>query len=154
MLATGLWHGANWTFVASGIAWAAVILVWRFAGEALARLGPAEWLLMLVVTMVLWTFFRAANLGAAISYLGTLFGAGGMGSARLPSDGAGGVLILAVCLGLLALHWLEAQLFTRRALSTLRRLDGPFLRAFFAGSAIWLLLLPKTESNPFIYFRF
>ena len=150
----GLWHGANWTFVAWGIAWAAVILVWRFAGEALARLGPAEWLLMLVVTMVLWTFFRAANFGAAISYLGTLFGAGGMGSARLPSDGAGGVLILAVCLGLLALHWLEAQLFTRRALSTLRRLDGPFLRAFFAGSAIWLLLLPKTESNPFIYFRF
>ena len=25
---------------------------------------------------------------------------------------------------------------------------------FFAGLALWLLLLPKVQDNPFIYFRF
>jgi hypothetical protein len=36
----------------------------------------------------------------------------------------------------------------------MRRLDGPLLRAFFVGLAFWLLLLPKVQDNPFIYFRF
>jgi hypothetical protein len=64
------------------------------------------------------------------------------------------LLIGAGCLALLAMHWLEAQLFTRRALVLLRALDGIFLRAFFVGAAVWLLLLPKVQDNPFIYFRF
>jgi hypothetical protein len=34
------------------------------------------------------------------------------------------------------------------------RFDGAFLRMLFAGAAIWLLLLPKVQDNPFIYFRF
>ena len=66
----------------------------------------------------------------------------------------GGLLIVTGCLGLLALHWLERQLFTRRAAVLLYRHDGTFLRALFAAAAIWLLLLPKVQGNPFIYFRF
>jgi hypothetical protein len=52
------------------------------------------------------------------------------------------------------LHWLEAQLFSRRAMRLMLRLDGLFLRAAFAATAVWLLLLPKVQGNPFIYFRF
>ena len=73
---------------------------------------------------------------------------------HIPADGMTELLIAAGCLALLAMHWLEAQLFTRRALVLIRGLDGTFLRVLFAAAALWLLLLPKGQDNPFIYFRF
>jgi hypothetical protein len=81
-------------------------------------------------------------------------GAGGAGLAAVPNDGAGGALIALGCAALLVLHWSEGYLHTRRTVLLMRRLDGPLLRAFFAGLAFWLLLLPKVQDNPFIYFRF
>jgi len=86
-----------------------------------------------------------------------MFGAGdpgGAGTAPLPNDGAGGALIALGCAGLLALHWLEGYLHTRRTVLLMRRLDGPLLRTLIASLAFWLLLLPKVQENPFIYFRF
>ncbi len=154
MALAGLWHGANWTFVIWGVGWGIAVMIWRLGRDRLARLGAFEWLLTLLIAMVLWTFFRAPDVGAALGYLGTMSGAGAMGGGRIPDDGAGGVLVFAGCAGLLLLHWLEARLFTLRAVATLRRHDGVLLRVLFATAAIWLLLLPKTQDNPFIYFRF
>jgi hypothetical protein len=36
----------------------------------------------------------------------------------------------------------------------MRRFDGLLLRALIIGLALWLLLLPKVQDNPFIYYRF
>jgi alginate O-acetyltransferase complex protein AlgI len=154
MALAGLWHGANWTFVIWGVGWGLVVLVWRLAGPALARLGPGEWLLTLAVAMTLWVLFRATDLNAAIAYFATMCGQDSAGTAGFPGDGAGGLLIVAGCLSLLGLHWIETFLFRPRAALLIHRCDGPFLRAFFAGVAVWLVLIPRTQQNPFIYFRF
>ena len=154
MALAGLWHGASWSFLVWGVGWALAVIVWRYAGPALSALGVLEWLLTLAVAMVLWTFFRANDLASALAYAGTLFGVGPAGSARLPDDGAHGALLLAGCAAMLALHWMEAKLFTRRAVFTLKRLDGALLRAFLIGLSVWLLMLPKALDAPFIYFRF
>lgn len=150
----GLWHGASWTFAVWGVGWALVILLWRMFGDALAPMRAASWLLTFVLAMVLWTFFRAPDIAQAFAYCGALFGLRSAGTAALPLDGAGGLLVLLGCLSLLALHVLEARLFTRKAVLLLKRYDGVFLRAVFAGLSIWLLLLPKMQNTPFIYFRF
>lgn len=150
----GLWHGANTTFIAWGFGWALVLLLWRHAGGMLTRLGPAQWALTLLFAMMLWTFFRAPNQSSALSYMATLLGLGGSGRAQFPDDGASGILVLAGCLSLLVLHWLESGLFTRRAVLVLRRFEGAFLRALLTGLAIWLVMLPKVQNAPFIYFRF
>jgi alginate O-acetyltransferase complex protein AlgI len=154
MALAGLWHGANWTFVVWGIGWAILVIVWRVAGTALSRLGVIEWALTLFCTMVLWTFFRAADLPTAIRFIETLFGGGGYGRALVPDDHAAGLLIVSGCAALLALHWGEAQLFTRRAAQLLLRWDGPFLHSLLIGISLWILLLPKPLNTPFIYFRF
>jgi hypothetical protein len=99
-------------------------------------------------------FFRSNDVGSAFRYVVTMFGAGGAGTAPLPDDGAGGALIALGCAGLLALHWTEGYLHTKRMVLLMRRLDGPLLRALLAGLAFWLLLLPKVQENPFLYFRF
>ncbi len=150
----GLWHGANWTFLIWGVAWALAVLLWRLGGNRLARLRAGEWALTLAIAMLLWVFFRAPDLQSAISYIGTMLGARAAGNAALPAAIAMTSLVIAGCIALLALHWLEARLFTRRATHALLRRDGALLRGFLIGLAFWMVMMPKTQDAPFIYFRF
>jgi alginate O-acetyltransferase complex protein AlgI len=154
MALAGLWHGANWTFIVWGVGWALAILLWHMADRQLTRLGVAQWLLTFGIWLVLLVFFRSSDVGAAFRYIATMFGGGGAGTAPLPNDGWGGALIALGCAGLLALHWSERYLHTRRTVLLMRRFDGLLLRVLIAGLALWLLLLPKVQDNPFIYFRF
>jgi len=150
----GLWHGASWTFAVWGVGWALVILLWRMFGAALAPMKAASWFLTFMLAMLLWTFFRAPDIAQAFAYCSALFGLRSAGTAAVPPDGAGGLLVLLGCLSLLALHALEAQLYTRKAVLLLKRYDGLFVRSAFVAVSIWLLLLPKMQHTPFIYFRF
>jgi alginate O-acetyltransferase complex protein AlgI len=154
MMLAGLWHGANWTFVVWGLGWALVIVMWRVFGKTLAKLGVMQWLLTLFLATLLWTFFRAGSLESAISYIGTLFGGVASGSATTPDDRFGGALIFAGCACLLLLHWAESKLFTHDAVRIIRKVDGMFLRCLFIGLCFCILLLPKVQDAPFIYFRF
>ncbi len=150
----GLWHGANWTFMVWGIGWGILIMIWRLGGEQIARVPALPWLVTVASAFLLWVFFRAPDTALAISYVGTMFGARTSGSAQLPNDNLGGLLILAGCLALVLLHWLEARLFSVRIALLFRRFDGPLLRGLLIGLSLWLLLLPKASDAPFIYFRF
>jgi len=155
MTLCGLWHGAGWNFVV----WGALQGV-GMVGEALwQRNLPtppawAGWALTFMFFLVTLVFFRADDVGSALSYLGTIAGTGGSGAAGVPADGFGGLAVAAACAALIALHRGEAALFTRRATRLVLRADGLFLRALLAGLALWLLILPKAQENPFIYFRF
>jgi len=154
MALAGLWHGSNWTFAIWGMGWAVMILLWRLAGTHLANVSILPWLITLTATFLLWVFFRAADISSALAYIGTMFGARPTGGAALPADGFGGLLIALGCAGLIALHWIEAQLFSSRVVRLFRRFDGAFLRGVLIGLSLWLLLLPKASDAPFIYFRF
>jgi len=155
MALCGLWHGAGWNFIVWGTL-QGLAMVFSFIWAKYLPSPPilVAWGATFLFFLVSVVFFRAANLSSAMAYLGTLWGFGGIGSARVPEDGAGGLLIVAGCLALLATHWLEGRLLTRRAVRRLLQMDGWFLRGLFAGTAIWLLLVPKVQDNPFIYFRF
>ena len=55
---------------------------------------------------------------------------------------------------LFALHWVEFQLQETRVLRVMRRVEGPVSRGFLSALALLLILIPVTNVNPFIYFRF
>jgi D-alanyl-lipoteichoic acid acyltransferase DltB (MBOAT superfamily) len=155
MTLCGLWHGFGWNFVVwGGLQGIAMIFAATWRRRLPALPGAVTWAATLGFFVTTLVFFRSGNLTAAIDYLAVMFGLGENGSARVPADGAGGLWIVIGCLALLALHWCEAQLLTRRATRLLLRLDGYVLRAVFIGLAIGLLLLPKAQQIPFIYFRF
>ena len=155
MTLCGLWHGFGWNFVVwGGLQGIAMIIAATWRRRLPALPGIVTWAATLGFFVTTLVFFRAANLTAAIDHLAAMSGLGASGPARVPADGAGGFWIAAGCLMLLALHWCEAQLLTRRATRLLLRLDGYVLRAGFIVLAIGLLLLPKTQQIPFIYFRF
>jgi hypothetical protein len=76
------------------------------------------------------------------------FGLAAVDDAAPPWEVAAGVA------GLFALHWVEFRLQEPRVLRILRRIEGPVSRGFLAGVALLLILIPATNVNPFIYFRF
>ncbi|MEM9593690.1 MAG: MBOAT family protein [Acidobacteriota bacterium] len=81
MLLGGLWHGAAWNFVVWGALHGGLLALERHRRDALKR--PAgRWVdLRRTVTtffwvLLSWVFFRAADLGDAVAYLGHMVGLG------------------------------------------------------------------------------
>jgi D-alanyl-lipoteichoic acid acyltransferase DltB (MBOAT superfamily) len=86
----GLWHGANWTFVAWGVLnglGVIAVQVMDRAGWSLPR-GLA-WALTMLFTIVAWVFFRASNLADALHIVATMFGAGGVSMASAGPEWSG-----------------------------------------------------------------
>ena len=80
---TGIWHGANWTFITWGILYGIVIIVEKLL-DVPKRLDhislPLQCLyqaLTLFLVMSGWVIFRANNLAHAINYLKTMIGMNG-----------------------------------------------------------------------------
>jgi hypothetical protein len=82
----------------------------------------------------------------------TMLGAGGVGSYAMPSSGLDQILIATGCLALLLLHKLEHQLFSFRVARAMVQTSGPIAWGVLVGLSAWLVVMPKFEMNPFIYF--
>jgi alginate O-acetyltransferase complex protein AlgI len=82
MLLGGLWHGANWTFVLWGAWHGGWLAVERWLGE---RFGPSRlpgWLRLpktLLLVIIGWVIFRAANMTEALHMLAGMIGLHGIG---------------------------------------------------------------------------
>ena len=69
---TGVWHGANWTFLVWGLLYAIVLSLEKmFLFKNNKRKGSHIYTLFIVV--LLWVIFRANSLSDAISYLMDMF---------------------------------------------------------------------------------
>ncbi|GAA5481737.1 MBOAT family O-acyltransferase [Haloferula sargassicola] len=85
MLLGGLWHGANWTFVAWGGIHGLLLCLnhgwfhFRKARGLRALPGPVAIGLTFAATLVAWVFFRASDFSAASRLLASMFGAEGFG---------------------------------------------------------------------------
>jgi alginate O-acetyltransferase complex protein AlgI len=154
MALAGLWHGAGWQFVLWGLAWGLYLALWRWARAIFTMFGPVRWLFHMAVVTVLWVLFRSPDLTQALDYLAVMFGMGPNGWA-LPSLAASNAwwVMLGSAL-LLALHWGEHAVSSRRMLWKLRAIDGPILWGFLASLSIFVLMMPRLLDSPFIYFRF
>lgn len=84
---TGLWHGANWTFICWGLWHGAFMLIERAGLNQLLRrkhAAPFAHAYTLFVCLTGWVLFRADNLGQAWAIWGRMFSLGG-GSAAAAS---------------------------------------------------------------------
>ena len=71
---TGLWHGANWTFIIWGLYHGALLVLERVSGTRLVSGHAWIWrrALTLFLVMMGWVIFRAANLDYALGYYAAL----------------------------------------------------------------------------------
>ena len=79
-LVSGLWHGANWTFVIWGVLHGLFVMLTRARRQFFEKLHPAlGWMITFFFISVTRVFFRADNLADAWLMLKTAFGLGGPG---------------------------------------------------------------------------
>lgn len=158
-LLTGLWHGAEWTFVLWGL-WFFLLLAGEklLWGKRLERLPQAvRHIYTLLAVMLSWVLFRSPSAAYARSYLGAMFGFGGKAA-----DGQTVYYLLeywpewiaCVIAALPVKVWLECKLpEDRTSPGTLIRVWGPKLAALIL-LALSYGKLATGSFNPFIYFQF
>lgn len=71
---SGIWHGANYTFIAWGILQGVLCVINRHWEKKLSKLHPALcWLVTFALVNVSWTLFRADSIGDALIILRRMF---------------------------------------------------------------------------------
>ena len=154
---TGLWHGASWNFVVWGL-WHGAFLI----GERLLRGRSTtaslplavRWIYTMLVVVVGWVFFRAADLSAALEYLKCMAGASGAGGTEaLYAIQDYGVTFAVGAVAMLPLaKGYRRSCGGNEALSNVSRFLEPL-----ACGALLLVGIAYTVSStydPFIYFNF
>ncbi|MBQ0064802.1 MAG: MBOAT family protein [Firmicutes bacterium] len=74
-LLTGIWHGANWTFIVWGLMYFVLLLIERFTNIN-QKMGAWSHLYTLFFVMIGWVIFRSDSLSSACMYIRSMFGFG------------------------------------------------------------------------------
>ncbi len=150
-LLTGIWHGANWTFIVWGLGYFVLLCIERLGGwtKGIRYIGH---IYTMAAVILLWVVFRADSLTLAVRYIGQMFGTGGaLWDEAAASAFSGSILVLLAAAVLSTPVW--KQLADRLRLSELTRKNV----AAAAAVPLFLLCIAKCMSssyNPFIYFNF
>ena len=153
-LLTGIWHGANWTFLLWGVYHGLLIVLEKFAlKNVLPKLpAPLRRVLTFLAVMLGWVLFFSPDLGSAFRFLGRMAAVGSFADATA-------LYYLKSALPLLALAALGSTTLARDAAGKLeRRRPRWFYVARTALFAIGLLLcvagMVGSTNTSFLYSQF
>jgi alginate O-acetyltransferase complex protein AlgI len=163
-LVSGLWHGANWTFLVWGAYHGTFLVLEKLFALRLAARLPR--VLRVFVTFVIvavgWVFFRAADLRYALRFLARLSGLSQFSpaadtplTAELLTNRGSVALFVAIGVCVFSVSRLGETVSKRFETGPL----GSWATGLsYAGAVVCLLLscasLANSSYNPFIYFRF
>lgn len=161
---TGLWHGANWTFVLWGLWHGLFLLIEEFVPfmKKLPRvIGHIYTMLVVVLGFVV---FRADTISYGFAYIGSMFGGSGISSASLSLTLEQLtpwfiVILIAAVIGCAPIKPLSDKirlnLYGTSQISTGWRVVQICLYVIAFVGLFWCILrLSPSGYNPFIYFRF
>ena len=145
MMISGLWHGAAWTFIVWGAIHALATVAMREAEHSgwyrskVPRI--AKQLLVFAIVWLAWVFFRAESVSDAWLIL-----------TRIATSSWTDPEVPFMMLGLVLGVWAYQQICE----SPVRRiLDWSVMRvALVVGMLLYLLTIPGSQGNAFIYFQF
>ena len=156
-LATGLWHGADWTFVLWGLLYAALLTAEKlFLLRGLKKLRVLNHIYVLLFVTLGFVLFDADSVRSAAASVCAMFGGGGLplaGQESLYALRSGAVLLLSAAVG--------ATPLPRRLITAVQQKQaGRTVLAVLEPVGLCLLLAVCTaflvdgSFNPFLYFRF
>lgn len=167
-LVSGLWHGANWTFVI----WGVLHALFRIVGELTAKPREALWAKMKIKTDAFWfvalrktttfllvsfafLFFRANSVSDIRILLGKLFTGWGSISGTLSSMGIGVTAAIVAVLSIIVMTELDVITSSDAAegvVASSRKTT--VLWVIWAVAVAWIMLLSVGGASTFIYFQF
>ncbi|MFL8673826.1 MBOAT family O-acyltransferase [Clostridioides sp. GD02404] len=158
---TGMWHGANWTFIIWGLYFGILISIEKAFLEKLLYKMPRiiRHMYLLFIVMIGWVFFRAEDLPKAIKFIGIMFGSGNY---PLFSN-AFNVFVIEywyVIVGAIILSTpiveIIKSLVIKKNKNTLNNTVCQVANAAFIVACMFIVVVMLSSStyNPFLYFRF
>jgi alginate O-acetyltransferase complex protein AlgI len=160
--ATGVWHGANWTFILWGALYGVIIIFEKLYDWPKKVKTSVPFRLIyqpstLLFVVLGWVLFRATNLTNAVSYLKAMFGidATGLYDDRFlfNIDSYGFLLLVAIFCSTPVLKNLTKRLAERHMTAAKIFIAlGYLLQLLFFIFGISFLVM--NAHNPFIYFNF
>ena len=162
-LLTGIWHGANWTFIVWGLYYFIFLLLEKLTGLE-KKLGIFSHVYTLIVVLIGWVIFRAENLPRVAQYLGYMFGVSAHGVVdelfRYYLSNGKWVLIAAAVCSIPVIPFIRNRL-TKSEFERVQ-MRNSLLLAMDVGKTVFtaiiftlsLLVCVNSTYNPFIYFNF
>lgn len=151
-IVSGIWHGANWTFIVWGTIHGLLQCIERFLGWNLAKFNRrgvkfSHWLLTFCIVCLAWVFFRANDISDALSIISGIFTDFGMPFLRLADFVAIAMaLFLVLTKELIDEYKLNIHISDSR-IWVVRHLYIVFIVAY-------IILFGVLNGDQFIYFQF
>ena len=139
-LLTGIWHGANWTFILWGLFYFVLLVVER---EMKIKLGHVLTLLMVIIS---WVIFRSSTVAGGVSFIASMFGL----SSNSLYDG-GFIMYLKGSWPVIAFGVTGAFPMMRNFFERHKLIESLWLCLVFVISSLEII---GSSYNPFIYFNF
>lgn len=155
---TGLWHGANWTFVAWGLLFGILLMIEKmFLLKYLEKMPKLlQHIYVLSIVMISFILFNASNIGEAMQQVAGLFGINGepfMNSFTAYYLKSYILILIIAILG--ATPFWKDKINQLKEKSKIRKilniLEPILLIAIVLGVTAYLV---DNSYNPFLYFRF
>lgn len=150
---TGIWHGANMTFIVWGLFYFVLLVFEKFTpfGNMLGKHKVFGWCWSILFVIIGWVIFRAENITYALEYLKVMF-LGNSGAVNIPTAAVlikeNFVFFVAAFLFSVPLKHLILKKDPKGEMSIIGRIGIFFL---FGISVLYIL---NSTYNPFIYFNF
>ena len=146
---TGIWHGANYTFLAWGLFYFVLLMVEKFT-RLPEKLGVLSHIYAMAAVMVGWVMFRSETFTAGLHYIGVMFGFGSLGMADdffwLFLGQTYSVLIAGIVFSLPVIPWLK-----KHGGKLMENIEPVAALGIFV---LTLVVAVSSSYNPFIYFNF
>ena len=158
---TGIWHGANWTFMAWGLYYGVLIGIEKAFLDKLLKKLPQVFrhIYLLLIVMIGWVFFRAENMVQASEFIQILFGIGSNpvynnSFVRYISD-SGYIVFLSIIFATPVIPKLKSILRSRnKKLVGSNLIYGLYSTCLMSLMFVVVVILINSTYNPFLYFRF
>jgi D-alanyl-lipoteichoic acid acyltransferase DltB (MBOAT superfamily) len=161
---TGLWHGANYTFIVWGLIHGFFLIVYRMQKNPrkkfLKRIGFTnnhlaiiifETILTLCIVITAWIFFRAENIGHAVKYLSGIFSKSLFSIPQFPNMSRALVLIFLI-IGFIFIEWQGRE--QQYAISNLGVKWNRLFRYALYYAIVIAIIYFSGKQQQFIYFQF
>lgn len=163
-IVSGFWHGANWTFIVWGALNALYFLPLLLTNNNRNHLGIVaqyrylptvkeltQILITFGLTVFAWIFFRAENIGHALSYISGIFSISIFETPEFPRMSRAFATIFLTAL------FMTVEWFGRKGDYAIANIDAVGKRSFrwaFYMGICFLMLFFQGDQQEFIYFQF
>lgn len=146
-LLTGIWHGANWTFLVWGVVYGILLIFERLWFGKILDKNPVKFLnrmLIFIVVTILWVVFRAPSVADAGIFISRMF-IGGFKPINLVNQLSGLSVMAFICACLFG-GFVQSHMSVKAVKGNAFVCLGLLLLS--------LLFLVNGTYNPFIYYQF